>query len=237
MYSDLARWWPLFSPPAHYVEEAADLLPDLLSAADPRPATLLELGSGGGSLAYHLKQQFKLTLTDRSGEMLEVSRAVNPECEHIQGDMKTLDLGRTFDLVLIHDAIMYLTDAESVRAALRTVSRHCRAGGGVAILPDHVRETFEASTGCGGEDAADGRGFRYLEWSWDPDPDDDTFEVVYAFVMREHGEVRLDSERHTLGLFPRESWLGWIREAGFTPSSRMDPWNRDVFLGRDFSPR
>ena len=33
LYSDLAHWWPLFSPPIHYVEEAADLLPTLLGAA------------------------------------------------------------------------------------------------------------------------------------------------------------------------------------------------------------
>ena len=31
--------------------------------------------------------------------------------------MRTLDLGRTFDLVLIHDAIMYATEPEHVLAA------------------------------------------------------------------------------------------------------------------------
>jgi hypothetical protein len=33
LYSDLARWWPLMSPPAEYVEEAADLLPLLLEGS------------------------------------------------------------------------------------------------------------------------------------------------------------------------------------------------------------
>jgi hypothetical protein len=59
LYSDLASWWPLMSPPIHYVEEAADLLPLLLEGEDPSaPRTLLELGSGGGSLAFHLTQHF-----------------------------------------------------------------------------------------------------------------------------------------------------------------------------------
>jgi hypothetical protein len=43
--------------------------------------------------------------------------------------------------------------------------------------------------------------------------------------------VSAESDVHELGLFPRASWLQWIAEAGFTPSSRLDPWNRDVFTG------
>lgn len=237
MYSDLARWWPLLSPPGDYVEEAADLLPDLMSAADRPPKTLLELGSGGGSLAYHLKQHFALTLVDRAEPMLAVSRAINPECEHVQGDMTTLDLGREFDLVLIHDAIMYMTSPGTVRAAIAAAARHCRAGGGIALLPDCVKETFEAETSCGGNDGADGRGLRYLEWSWDPDPADDTFETIYTFVLRENGRTWAEVDHHQSGLFPRESWLDWLRDAGFTPSCRTDPWHRDVFIGRNHMPR
>lgn len=236
MYSDLARWWPLFSPPKHYVEEAADIVPDLLAATDPMPETILELGSGGGSLAYHLKRHFRMTLSDRSEQMLNVSRAVNPECEHICGDMRTLNLGRRFDVVFIHDAIMYMTDEASVRAAIATAARHCRTGGAVFLLPDHVKQEFEASTDCGGEDGPDGRGFRYLEWSWDPDPDDDTFDVAYSFLMRENGKVSVALEHHQMGLFARERWLTWLSEAGFKPSSRLDPWDRDVLIGRNYAP-
>ena len=36
MYSDLAVWWPLLSPPADYAEEAADLMPSLQAAPDRR---------------------------------------------------------------------------------------------------------------------------------------------------------------------------------------------------------
>src|SRR5688572_1913635 len=94
IYGELAGWWPLFSPPSHYIEEAADLLPDLKAATSPPPRTLLELGAGGGSLAFHFKPHFTLTLTDRSPDMLAQSRAVNPECEHIVGDMLSLRLDR-----------------------------------------------------------------------------------------------------------------------------------------------
>ena len=232
LYTDLAAWWSLLSPPSHYVEEAADLLPHLLSAIDPPPRTMLELGCGGGSLAYHFKDRLQLTLTDRSAAMLDVSRMVNPECEHHLGDMRTLDLGRTFDAVLIHDAVMYATDEAAMRATLATVARHCRAGGVALLVPDCVTETFEPDSSTGGEDAPDGRGLRYLEWSWDPNPDDTSFLNAYAFLLRDaDATVRADHDLHELGLFPRAAWMQWLRDAGFTASSRLDPWKRDVFLG------
>jgi SAM-dependent methyltransferase len=233
LYSDLAAWWPLVSPPSHYGEEAIDILPDMRSAPDARLRTVLELGCGGGSLAWHLKPHFVLTLTDVSAQMLAVSRAANPECEHVQGDMRTLDLGRTFDLVLIHDAIMYLVDAESVRAALATANRHCRPGGGLIVMPDCVRETFAPETGHGGEDGSDGRGLRYLEWTWDPDPTDDTFVTAWAFLLREaDGRLHVEQDLHRFGLFPRASWARWLDEAGFDARSRIDPWQRDIFIAR-----
>jgi SAM-dependent methyltransferase len=233
MYRELATWWPLVSPPSDYVEEAADLLPMLMEAADAPPRTVLELGCGGGSLASHLKAHFRMTLSDISPEMLHQSRLVNPECEHVLGDMRTLDLGRTFDLVFIHDAIMYAIDEAFLKAALATAARHCRVGGGVVIVPDYVRETYEPEHSAQGEDGADGRGLRYVEWSWDPDPHDTTYEVAYAFLMRDpDGSTSVEMDRHREGLFPRESWLTWLDEAGFTATSRIDPWERDVFSGR-----
>ncbi len=237
MYSDLAKWWPLLSPPSHYVEEADDLVPYMLAATDPPPVTVLELGSGGGSFAFHLKRHFRMTLADLSEQMLAVSRAINSECEHIQGDMRTLDLGRTFDLVLIHDAIMYMTDEESMRATLQTVSRHCRPGGATILMPDFVKESFEPSTSTGGEDGPDGRALRYMDWSWDADPDDTTVETVYAFLLREGDTVHVELDRHRNGVFPRETWMQWLREAGFTPSSRVDPWEREVFTGTNHRPK
>ena len=232
LYTDLASWWPLFSPPEEYVEEAEDLLGILRTAAAGPARTMMELGSGGGSMAFHLKAHYALTLTDRAPGMLEVSRAINPECEHLEGDMTSLRLGRTFDRVMVHDAIMYAADRESARATVRTAVEHCRPGGAVVLLPDCVRDTFESVTESGGHDGPDGRAMRYLMWSWDPDPEDETFETAFAYVMREaDGTVSMSQERHRNGLFRREDWLQWMQEAGCPATTRRDPWNRDVVIG------
>ncbi len=233
MYEDLAEWWPLLSPPSEYEEEAADLLPRLPRPTGPQPATLLELGAGGESLAFHLKDHFRLTLTDVSPAMSAVSRAVNPECEHLLGDMRSLRLGRQFDVVLIHDAIMYATTPREVQATLRTAAIHCRDGGTVVVLPDYVRETFTAGTECDGHDAPDGRGLRYLEWRWDPDPTDHSYLVDYAFLLRDgEGTVRVTHDRHEEGLFSRTEWLGWFAEAGLAASSALDSSGREIFVTR-----
>ena len=238
-YDRLAEWWPLFSPPTHYDEEAADLLNRLEPISRSGFGTLLELGSGGGSLASHLKAHFILTLTDRSAGMLAVNRQVNPEAAHVVGDMRTLRLNRTFDVVLVHDAIMYATTEADVRATIETAAVHTRPGGTVVVLPDYVKETFTAGTDHGGEDGADGRGLRYLEWRWDPDQDDETYLVDYAFLLRDaDGGVRAVHERHTEGLFARAQWLSWFAAAGIPASSALDEWGRDVFIAHpDGSPR
>ena len=54
---------------------------------------------------------------------------------------------------------------------------YIRHPGAVVILPDNVTETFAPETEPGGEDAPDGRGLRYLQWTWDPDPSDTTLKV------------------------------------------------------------
>ncbi len=188
-------------------------------------------GCGGGSLASHLAPHFQLTLTDRAEGMLAISRTVNPESEHIPGDMRTLRLGRQFDVVLVHDAIMYATESADLLATLQTAALHCRPGGTVAVLPDCVQATFTPGTESGGEDGEDGRAFRYLEWTWDPDPADHTYLVDYAFVMRDaDGRASVFHDRHVEGLFARAQWLDLFAQAGLAATSEIDPWQRDVFI-------
>lgn len=237
LYADLAGWWPLISPPDEYTEEAA-FVAALLGSADRPVRTLLELGSGGGHNAVHLKRAVSMTLVDLSADMLTMSRELNPECEHIQGDMRTLRLGRTFDAVFVHDAVEYMTTVDQLRSAMATAFVHCEPGGQVIFMPDHTREIFAPSSGHGGSDGADGRAARYLEWTTDPDPADDWVETVYVFVLRDtDGAVDVVHETHRTGLYPRATWLRLLADAGFnativTERSDEDRPVRDVFVGR-----
>src|SRR5438046_9609563 len=86
LYGELASWFHLLSAPADYAEEAEFARTLLVQASSTPPRTLLELGSGGGNNASHLKVHFQMTLVDLSPGMLDLSRALNPECDHLVGD-------------------------------------------------------------------------------------------------------------------------------------------------------
>jgi len=233
LYGELAPWFHLLTAPKDYAGEAEFYRRLAEESCDSPPRTLLELGSGGGNNASHFKKHFAATLVDLSPAMLAVSRGLNPECEHLQGDMRSLRLGREFDVVLTHDAVMYLTTGSDLRGCIATAFAHCRPGGVAIFAPDCTRETFAPRTSHGGHDG-DGRALRYLEWTWDPDTADTTYTVDFAYLLREGTDVRALHDRHIFGFFGREEWLGWLREAGFgdvyTRTRKED--SADVFVAR-----
>lgn len=233
LYDELATWWPLLSPPEEYADEAAFFEQVILEAGLPPSATLLELGSGGGSNAYYLKQMFAhTTLTDLSPGMLAVSHNLNPDCEHLAGDMRTLRLGRSFDVVFLHDAIDYMITLQDLGLAIETAFVHCTPGGLALFVPDDVRETLQPSTDHGGRDG-DGRALRYLEWTYDPDENDSMYTMEFVYLLREGNEPAwVEHEQHICGLFSRADWLRLLQEAGFQPEIIRDRYDRDIFVAR-----
>lgn len=244
LYAEFADWFHLLTHPRDYAEEAAAYVRALQSAL-PDARTLLELGAGGGNNASHLKAHYRCTLSDVSPAMIAVSQSINPECEHVVGDMRALRLERTFDVVFVHDAIEYLVSAGDREQALATVWAHTRPGGIALLVPDGTAETFTPRTDTGGHDGDDGRALRYLEWAFDPDPSDGVYEVHYTCLLRDHGTVRVVHDRHVHPLVPRAEWESLFMRTGFEqlPPPSLDPEHHETqvaFLLRrpdDATPR
>ena len=240
LYHELAAWWPLMSAPADYAEEARIFKELLLEDPKGSVSSLLELGSGGGNNASHMKADFQeVVLVDLSQGMLTVSEALNPECQHVRGDMREVRLDRQFDRVFVHDAVDYMTTLADLRSAMETALVHCRPGGMVLFAPDHLRENFAPSTDCGGHDG-ERRAMRYLEWCWDPNPSDSEITTDYVYVMREGDAApRLEWDRHVTGLFSRSDWMGLLSDVGFVDArtvpfehSEVEPGQIELFLAR-----
>lgn len=238
LYETLTAWYHLLDPLEDHEDEARELSDLLIQAGAEPGGALLELGCGAGNNAFFLSRDWRCTLSDRSPQMLALSRAKNPGCEHALGDMRSLRLDRLFDVVLVHDAVCYLLSEAELAETAQTAFAHTRPGGVALFAPDCLVEGFcEWTEESEASDAL--RTLRTLSWTWDPDPGDTVYAVEYALMMREGGEVRVVHDHHEEGLFPRSTWERVLGEAGFrvrvVEREEPDPnglgYTRLVFLG------
>lgn len=104
--------------------------PDIIAAAVPAGARILELGSGVGRVTHPLLERgFTVTAVDESAEMLERVQGARTIC----GPIENLELGETFDVVMLASFLVHAGDVEVRRGLLRTCRRHVAAGGCVLI--------------------------------------------------------------------------------------------------------
>jgi SAM-dependent methyltransferase len=104
--------------------------PDIIAAAVPTGARILELGCGVGRMTHPLLDRgFTVTAVDESSEMLERVQGARTICSPIED----LDLGETFDVVMLASFLVHAGDVEVRRGLLRTCVRHVADGGCVLI--------------------------------------------------------------------------------------------------------
>ncbi len=60
----------------------------------------------------------------------------------------------------------------------------------------------------------------YVSYIHDADPSDTTFELILVYLINEAGEVRIEHDRHTCGLFDQATWQRLMEEAGFAVELR-----------------
>lgn len=238
LYDDLAPLWPALSPREHDAGDAAIILrlmrqrlrPAMRQSqgAPPRP-TLLDLGCGGGHLLSHLTPYCDVVGVDLAPRMLALSRTLNPDAEHVRGDMRRIRLRRRFDAVILHDACNYLLTPADLLAAMRTAAAHLRTGGLLILMPDDVAETFTDHARA--SDAARtpthdlavlthiaaaprsaraaGRGAE--------------LSMLLLLHDRAAGTLDIVDERHRLGLFARSIWERSLCKAGFEDVAYLAP--------------
>ena len=228
MYKDLAYLWPIISNPADYATEASFWKTALRDKLGPGRHQILELGVGGGNNLSHLTDEFDAVGVDLSEGMLEHCRRHIPGIEVHVGDMRTVRLGRTFDAVLIHDAIDYMLNEDDLRATFRTAWEHLRPGGVFITAPDFLKETFPDSTAWHSNGTDGETILTHVEYYWDPDPNDSTAECHMTLHIRKGAELRVEHDRHVFGLFPRQSWYDLIAETGFKVESVEYPVHSDL---------
>ena len=229
MYGQSARIYDLLyvgSGIKDYPAESAEL--DRIIRESNTPArTLLDVACGTGAHLVELRRWYSVQGVDLSPAMLAVARGRLPGVPLAEADMRTLDLGQSFDAVTcLFSSIGYITDPSDMRSAIAHIAAHV-APGGVLILdgwvrPEHWRE-----------------GIR-------PEPDiaqDDEVLVVRLSFSRRAGNItQLDMhhlvqtsagieyfvESHRLALTKTEDYVAAVEVAGL--AARVIP---DYMPGRD----
>ena len=232
LYADLAWTWPIISPPEDYVEEVERLCGVLRRHARREVRTLLDLGCGGGHYDHTLKKHFQVTGVDASGAMLSLARRLNPEVAHVLADMRTVRLRRTFDAVLIADAIDYMLTAADLRAALETAFVHLKPGGVLFTYAEETKERFRRNeTRCSTHARRDVE-ITFVENYYDPDPADTTYDMTFIYLIRRGGRLEIEVDRHLGGVFGLDVWLGLLQEVGFAVQrEEVEGFDSPAFVG------
>jgi SAM-dependent methyltransferase len=229
-YNDLAWTEDLLADPADYEKEVGVYVELIRRQATEPPATLLHLGSGAGGHDRFFKRHFAMTGVDLSVGMLDKARVANPEVEYLEGDMRTVRLGRQFDVVVIPDSVDYMASLDDLRRAIETAATHLRPGG-VLLVVAKPAETFRdnnfAYTG-----ARDDLHLTVLENNYINPFRPDCYEATLVYLVRRRGELSIHTECHVLGLFAAATWDRVFRDAGFTMSAaRLDGLYDPYLLG------
>jgi SAM-dependent methyltransferase len=94
------------------------------------PRTVLDAGCGTGRVAIELaRRDIDVVGVDVAAALLEKARALAPDLEWIEHDLTTLDLGRTFAVVVMAGNVPLFTPAGTHRALVAGCSRHVAPDG------------------------------------------------------------------------------------------------------------
>ena len=129
--------------------------------------------------------------------------------------MRTVRLGRKFKAVIIHDAISYMLSEDDLLATFATAAAHLGPGGVFITSPDWVKETFREPAVDHGTNTDGKTTLTNIEYTYDPDPADTTIETLSWYFIREGPNLRIEQDRHVMGLFSLKTWVELLERSGF----------------------
>jgi len=107
------------------------------------PRSVLDAGCGTGRVAVELARRgLDVMGVDLDPSMLAVARDKSPDLAWVEGDLSTVDLERSFDVVVMAGNVMIYLAAGTEAAVVANLTRHLRPGGalvaGYSLLPGRL---------------------------------------------------------------------------------------------------
>lgn len=157
------------------------------------PTSVLDAGCGTGRVGAELARRgVEVVGADVDASMLATARRSMPEVEWVQSDLSELDLGRTFNVVVMAGNVPLFTPAGTEAALVAGCARHVRSGGvlvaGFQLGRGYALGDYDRH--CG--DAGLRLGERFA--TWDRQPFVDGGDYAVSVHVRDAGEV--EREHH-----------------------------------------
>lgn len=189
---------------------------DLVQRHVPDAHTLLDVACGTGLHLSHLREWYEVSGVDRSSQMLAIARTRLGDRVPLHiGDMRTLDLGRTFDAVTcLFSSISYMTTERDLFAAYERFAAHLNPGG-VLVVDGWVRpEAWKDDYRAAPDYATDGelQVVRLTHTS----RDDRIARLDIHHLVHDASGIHHFVERHTSMLVPTETYIAAAEAAGLT---------------------
>lgn len=192
--------------------------------------SLLDVACGTGAHAGTLKKYYKYEGLDLDPAMLKIARAKFPKLKFHRGSMDTFDLGKRFDAVVcLFSSIGYMKTQPAMNKAVKTMARHLQPGGALLIEPWFSPDEWKTPSA------------RILH------VDDPEFKIARISYTRRKGRISLLDfhymvgdksgvktfvERHEMGLFTHEEYMGAFESAGLkTAYNKKGLSGRGLYIG------
>jgi ubiquinone/menaquinone biosynthesis C-methylase UbiE len=135
-FRELAEYYDPLNDAKDYQAEAARLEALARRFGAPQDPTWLDVACGTGRHLEFLRRRHTVVGIDLSPEMLRIARRRLPGVRLVRGDMRSVELGRSFDVVsCLFSAIGHLPTKRDVRRAFSNFARHLNPGGVVIVEP------------------------------------------------------------------------------------------------------
>lgn len=213
-----------------YAAEAAKILEFIEKHKHREGNSLLDVACGTGWHASMLCKEYKVQGIDINARMLKMARKKLPGIRFTQGDMRSFDLNRQFDVVTcLFSAIGYMTTKADLQTAVKNMSRHVAPGGVLLVepwfTPDQWRKGYVTAVRVDKPDV------KIVRMSHSGKRGQLSL-INFQYLIGTSKGIEHINEQHELGLFTHEEYMNSFTKAGLITTH--DPegiFGRGLYIG------
>ncbi|QQS43025.1 MAG: class I SAM-dependent methyltransferase [Acidobacteriota bacterium] len=147
MFDKTAEYYSLIYTQFKDYGDEADRVADLIRKRNPGAREVLEVACGPALHSTHLAADhgFAADGVDIDESFVSIAGKANPGGRFEPGDMRTFEMGKTYDAVIcLFSSIGYMTTRSDLALAIANMKKHAAQGGVIIVEPWLTPEAFTA---------------------------------------------------------------------------------------------